>query len=76
MRQALWIQLNEQEAKKLNRPVRGNGGFQTILRYLKSKRVDRHIVCINDPVMIERFVRYSTKYGEGGFQGRITSQTS
>ena len=65
------IQVSESDFAPLDRPVRGEGGFQNLLRRIRAGY---------DPVMrtleisapdAERVMRYSADYGGGGFQGRL-----
>jgi len=56
-------------ACKIMKPVRGNGGFQTLLRRMQKSHPT---VCFNvTRADLERFNRYQRKYGDGGFQSRL-----
>lgn len=64
-------ELTVAEAEAFLRPVVGQGGFQSLLRSLQ-KGYDRRtrIVTLNDD-QIERINRYTTQYGQGGFEDRL-----
>jgi hypothetical protein len=64
----LRIHLTEREARRLARPIRGQGGWQNLLRHWQCHYSWGSVV-LNDPVWIERSFRYAK--GRGGFQGRI-----
>jgi hypothetical protein len=69
MRVRIAVELTEGELEILNRPVRGSGGFQGLLRRLQRNVVERTLILeVQD---IERILRYATDYGEGGFQSRL-----
>ena len=62
------IQLSSAELSRISRPVRGQGGFQSLLRKLQ-KQLDGDLLEVSE-VDLERLVRYSFEYGQGGFQER------
>lgn len=55
---------------KLQRPVNGQGGFQSLLRVLQS-RIQNDNELILTPAMAAKIARYVQRYGSGGFQGRL-----
>ncbi len=61
--------LTPAEVEWLSRPIRGRGGFQSLLRALTRHRTG-NIQRVPDH-LAERIHRYANKYGEGGFQGRL-----
>lgn len=62
------IALTHAETAALQKPIRGRGGFQSLLRRLQNQLNGRHLdVSIAD---LERLRRYSAAYGGGGFQRR------
>ncbi|MEP7307482.1 MAG: hypothetical protein ABJA98_18410 [Acidobacteriota bacterium] len=62
------IDLTVQEPPVLRKPIRGQGGFQRLLRKLREQSDGRQLeVSAAD---LERLRRYSTAYGDGGFQRR------
>ena len=64
------MQLNEEEFERFSRPVRGHGGFQTLLRNIQNGiDPDTQVLDISEGDL-ERLIRYSFNYGDGGFQGR------
>ena len=65
------IQVDESDFAPLDRPVRGEGGFQNLLRRIRAG-YDRatETLEISAPDA-ERVMRYSADYGGGGFQGRL-----
>ena len=62
------IQLSSAELRRIDRPVRGQGGFQSLLRKLQ-KQLDGDLLEVSE-VDLERLLRYSFEYGQGGFQER------
>ena len=63
------IQLSPSEVKLFTRPIRGRGGFQTFLRKIAKQISDSGELTISN-TDLEKMVRYSFKYGQGGFQAR------
>ena len=65
------VTLTPAEAEALNRPVNGQGGFQSLLRGLK-RSFDRSTMTLSlSDTQIERIKRYTSEYGWGGFEGRL-----
>ena len=64
------LTLTTSGAEALARPVRGSGGFQTLLRCLQQARRNGNIILI-DGELAERISRYVADYGNGGFQARL-----
>ena len=64
------LTLTESGAEALARPVRGSGGFQTLLRCLQHSRRNGNTILI-DGELAERIGRYVADYGTGGFQARL-----
>jgi hypothetical protein len=64
------IQLGSSAAARLSRPINGRGGFQHLLRKLRTQ-VDGDQLTV-DQRDIERLRRYSYSYGPGGFQDRTS----
>jgi hypothetical protein len=60
---------------KLERPVNGKGGFQSLLRELQ-RRVQNGNELVLTLVLAARIARYVHKYGNGGFQGRLDAVLS
>ena len=63
------IQLSPREVAKYTRPVRGQGGFQTLLRRISRQINPSGVLTISDSDL-EKLIRYSFQYGQGGFQER------
>ena len=64
------MQLNDDEYERFRRPVRGQGGFQTLLHRIQSGiNPDTKVLEISEEDL-EKLIRYSFDYGDGGFQGR------
>jgi hypothetical protein len=55
---------------RLQRPVNGEGGFQSLLRELQ-RRVENDSELVLTPALAARIARYVKRYGNGGFQGRL-----
>jgi hypothetical protein len=71
MRGEFKAELEPNEAAALMRPVRGQGGFQSLLRSLQ-KGFDRKtgVVTLTGD-QIEKINRYTSEYGAGGFEDRL-----
>lgn len=65
----MFIVLTQEQLDLLEKPINGEGGKQSLLRSLAKTRTGN--VQYLDASQRERVVRYSYKYGEGGFQERI-----
>ena len=63
------IQLTPAEVRKYQKPVRGQGGFQALLRRIVRRIDPTGAVDVSD-ADLEKLVRYSFEYGQGGFQER------
>ena len=67
----LIVKLEPDQIEFLQRPLRGQGGYQTLLARLQANMDgDRLRLTRTD---CERVVRYGTRYGQGGFQTRLQS---
>ena len=64
------LTLNPFGAEALARPIRGTGGFQSLLRSLQRARRSGNTILI-DAELAERIGRYVADYGDGGFQARL-----
>ena len=65
------LPLTSAALSKLRKPVRGQGGFQSLLRKLQTQLDGGELqVTVED---VERLVRYSASHGGGGFQERTRS---
>ena len=62
------INLSATTATTLRKPIRGRGGFQSLLRRLQGQLDGRQLDV--SPADAERLRRYSAAYGGGGFQRR------
>lgn len=67
----LTIRLTLEQVELLERPVRGQGGFQSFLDLLQSRRQGNLITLTRSDC--EKVVRYCDDYGQGGFQERLCS---
>jgi hypothetical protein len=63
------IQLTPGEIARYTKPVRGQGGFQTLLRRIAKNISLDGVLTISESDM-EKLIRYSFQYGQGGFQER------
>jgi hypothetical protein len=68
-RQTIRLVLGEAERAAILRPINGRGGFQCLLKALRSTLVG-DTLCIT-PALSSRILRYVTRYGGGGFQSRL-----
>ena len=66
---SLHLQLTEEQVEFLRRPVRGQGGYQSLLARLQSQLRGNCLTLT--PTDCEKVVRYSRDYGQGGFQSRL-----
>ncbi|HLM90646.1 MAG TPA: hypothetical protein VK424_01115 [Thermoplasmata archaeon] len=64
------IPLTPEDAAKIRLPVVGTGGLQDLLRSLNKGLSDDNVLSVN-PGQIDRILRYSQRYGSGGFQSRL-----
>jgi hypothetical protein len=63
------VRLESEDLEYLSRPVRGQGGFQSLLRKIQQQITGQTLaLSIADA---ERLVRYSRDYGGGGFETRL-----
>lgn len=69
------IALKTEEKETLLRPIHGQDGFQSLLRRLQSQmnQESQLVLEIGD---VRKIVRYWSRYGTGGFQGRLQSVLS
>ena len=62
---------HQTRSNTLNRPLRGQGGYQSLLARLQSNMCGTRLrLTLED---CEKVVRYATQYGQGGFQERLRS---
>jgi hypothetical protein len=62
------ITLTPTETTLLRKPIRGRGGFQSLLRKLQRQLEGQQLAV--SAADVERLTRYSAAYGGGGFQRR------
>ena len=67
------VLLTDHDRDRLSRPIRGRGGFQSLLRRIAGGIDPATGVLDISEADAERVVRYRAKYGAGGFQGRLGS---
>lgn len=65
------IQLTEASLNRFKRPVRGQGGFQNLLRTIQAGINWTTGMLSISKADAERVIRYAARYGGGGFQGRL-----
>lgn len=63
------VELGPEAIAALQRPVKGEGGFQHLLRKLQSQIDGTELVLTAE--LVEKIARYVARYGSGGFQGRL-----
>lgn len=63
------IELTDDELELLSRPVDGEGGFQDILRLMKSREQEGMLSVSGTEA--RKIIRYARTYGQGGFQDRL-----
>lgn len=63
------IALTDEQLVRLKRPLKGSGGWQSLLRNIQKRINGTNLeLSVRD---VCRILRYSKDYGEGGFQGRL-----
>ena len=65
------VELTPSQVEYLNRPVRGQGGYQSFLKRLQ-RNMNGNLLRLSRKDC-EKIVRYATRYGQGGFQARLRS---
>jgi hypothetical protein len=64
------MQLTPEEAAPIRKEAAGIGGMQSLLRELQvSLQPDNSITLT--PYQVQRILKYTSSYGQGGFQGRL-----
>tara|TARA_Y100001972_G_C7459846_1_gene234737 strand:+ start:241 stop:597 length:357 start_codon:yes stop_codon:yes gene_type:complete len=63
------INLTDEQLARLQRPISGSGGWQSLLRAMK-KRIQGTTLELSTRD-VGRILRYSNDYGSGGFQDRL-----
>lgn len=63
------IRLEQEMISKIQRPVCGQGGFQSLIRKLQ-RNLDGDSLEV-DTKDVERINRYATCYGKGGFEEQL-----
>ncbi|MBI3945522.1 MAG: hypothetical protein HY321_06370 [Armatimonadetes bacterium] len=63
------VRLTDREKDFLTKPVRGQGGYQSLLRRLQGSIIDDVLALTTTDA--ERLIRSAQSYGEGGFQRRL-----
>lgn len=67
------IVLRDDQVRRLMREVRGEGGFQSLLRDIQNHISSDKLTL--SPSLRQKVVRYALKYGDGGFQRRLAGIT-
>jgi len=67
---SITIELSPEEADPLRIPINGDGGWQNLVRKLKSNLTQENKITLT-PKDIERILRYNYLYGQGGFQNQL-----
>ena len=70
----LVIELTEDELMDLQRPIKGNGGFQSLFRRIQ-KNIDGVELSL-DAKLVKSIVSYARNYGRGGYQDRLENVLS
>jgi hypothetical protein len=63
------IQVSDDDLEQLMRPVRGHGGWQSLVRRLQ-RQVDGNVIELSEEDQ-KRILHYLLSYGTGGWQDRI-----
>ena len=63
---AVKIQLTDRQLAKISKPVKGTGGFQSLLRKIQ-KQIQGDVLEASE-VDVERLIHYSFDYEQGEFQ--------
>jgi len=62
--------LTEEQVLDLLKPIKGNGGFQSLVARIRGK-INWHITVKLSDQELDALERYARKYGGGGYQGKI-----
>lgn len=67
------VRVSPETVKKLRRPIRGKGGYQSLLAHLKEGlRADRSLLVDREVwSRIRRYAKLSAEQGGGGWQRRL-----
>ena len=65
------IKLDKNAVDAVNKEVNGNGGHQNLMKKLQDQYDCGNGVLKYDDSDLEKLMRYSSKYGKGGFQDRF-----
>ncbi len=65
------FKLTANERSEIDKAIKGQGGYQTLLHELQSRITAENLLTIDDE-QLGRVVRMCA-YGSGGFQGRLRS---
>jgi hypothetical protein len=63
------VELSEQDLEQLMRPVRGQGGWQSLVRRLQ-RQVEGNVITLTEEDQA-RILHYLLSYGTGGWQDRL-----
>jgi hypothetical protein len=67
---SITIELSSEEADPLRIPAKGEGGWQNLVRKLKSNLTQENRITLTSKD-VERILRYHYLYGQGGFQNQL-----
>ncbi|MDI3541026.1 MAG: hypothetical protein PWP66_564 [Thermosediminibacterales bacterium] len=65
--------LSVEDMAPLLKEVKGQGGFQDLIRKLQRQYSSKNQTLVLDYSDIEKMIRYSKHYGQGGFQDRLST---
>lgn len=68
--QQVMVPVSAKVKEMLSRPVRGSGGFQSVLRRLQARFVDGRTLCLSNED-VDRMRKLVQGYRQGGFQDRL-----
>ena len=63
------IELTDSALELISRPVKGSGGWQSLLRKLQQNVSGNELTLSTEDIV--RIIRYSLNYGQGGYEDRL-----
>ncbi|MGH2637678.1 MAG: hypothetical protein ACRDF4_00055, partial [Rhabdochlamydiaceae bacterium] len=64
------LRLSPMEAELVRKEANGTGGMQSLLRELQKQLKEDNTITLT-PYQVQRILKYTSNYGQGGFQGRL-----
>ncbi|HHY03979.1 MAG TPA: hypothetical protein GX534_02165 [Thermoanaerobacterales bacterium] len=65
--------LSPEDIEPILKEVKGQGGFQSLIRKLQRQYSREEQTLVLDYSDIKKMINYSQNYGQGGFQGKLST---